>query len=144
MAVPMRIRLAEQHVVGAGFARAHRIVAGDQAADAGDAVGFQRRQRLLHGLDSGQMRAVGAGAGDQFGMAVDQQRRAAILNRRRQGLDARDHAARGRWASAAAAPPRYPRRRATPAGLRSAARDRPRPASRDRVAAAGVAGRVLP
>ena len=43
--------------------------------------------------DAGQMRAVGAGPRHQFGMAIDQQRRAPVLDRRRQRLDARDHRA---------------------------------------------------
>ena len=74
---PLGIGLAEQHVIRAGFARDHRVVPRGQSADAGDAVGLQRWQRLLHGLDAGQMRAVGAGARDQIDMAVEQQRRAA-------------------------------------------------------------------
>ena len=61
--LPVGVGLAEQHVIGAGFARGHRIVPRRQAADAGDAIGFQARQRLLHGLDAGQMRAIGAARG---------------------------------------------------------------------------------
>ena len=87
------VRFAEQHVIGACFARGHRIVPGRETADAGDAVGFQRGQRVLHRCDAGQMRAIGAGASDQFDMTIEQQRRAAVLDRRRQRLDTRDHGA---------------------------------------------------
>ena len=55
--------------------------------------GFSERQRVLHRCDAGQMRAIGAGARHQFDMTVQQQRRAAVLNSRRQRLDARDHGA---------------------------------------------------
>ena len=40
-----------------------------------------------------QMRAIGAAAGDQFGVAIEQQRRAIVLNDRRQRLDTGDHGA---------------------------------------------------
>ncbi len=39
------------------------------------------------------MRAIGAAARHQFDMAIQQQRRAAVLNGGRQRLDARDHGA---------------------------------------------------
>ena len=45
-------------------------------ADAGDAIGLQRRHRVFHRGDPVQMRAVGAGPRHQFDMAVEQQRRA--------------------------------------------------------------------
>ena len=64
-----------------------------ETADAGDAVGLQRRQGVFHRRDAGQMRAIGAAARHQFDMAVEQQRRAAVLHGRRQRLDARDHGA---------------------------------------------------
>ena len=51
-----------------------------QAAGAGDAVGLERGERSGEGLDAGQMRAVGAGAGDDFGMAVEQKRDIAALD----------------------------------------------------------------
>ena len=44
-------------------------------------------------VDAGQMRAVGAGARDQIGMAVDQQRRAFVLHDRAQRLGAVDQRA---------------------------------------------------
>ena len=64
-----------------------------KSADAGDAVGLQRRQGIFHRGDAGQMRAIGAGARHQLDMTIEQQRRAAVLDRRRQRLDARDHGA---------------------------------------------------
>ena len=44
-----------------------------QAAGAGDAVGFEERQRRGEGLDAGKMRAIGAGARHDAGMAVKDQ-----------------------------------------------------------------------
>ena len=73
---PLRVGFAEQHVIRAELARGHRIVPRRQPADAGDAVGLQRRQGFLHRRDAGQMRAIGAGARDQLDMAIEQQRRA--------------------------------------------------------------------
>ena len=54
-----------------------------QAAGAGDAVGFEERQRRGEGLDAEQMRAVGAGAGGKLGMAVEDQCDIAPLHDRR-------------------------------------------------------------
>ncbi len=34
--------------------------------------GFSDGRASCHGLDAGEMRAIGAGAGDQFDMAVEQ------------------------------------------------------------------------
>ncbi len=87
------IRLAEQHVVGAGLASDHGVMACRQAANADDAVGFQWRHCLLQRLDTGEMCAVGAGPRDQIGMAIEQNRGAAVLDQRRENLDARHHCA---------------------------------------------------
>ena len=87
-------------------------------ADAGDAVGFQRRQRILQGFDAGQMRAVGAGARDQFDMTVEQQRRAVVLDRGRQRLDAWRSWCAGPSSSAAPVPPRHRLRQAIAAKAR--------------------------
>ena len=108
------IRLAEQHVIRAELARDHGVVPRRKSADAGDAVGLQRWQRLLQRLDAGQMRAVGAGARDQFGVAVEQKRRARVLDRGRQRLDARDHGALIGRPQAAPARRRRRRRPAAP------------------------------
>ena len=62
---------AEHHVVGARFRRGHGVMAGGEAADAGDAFRLEKRQRLGECREAGQMRAVGAGARHQLGMAVD-------------------------------------------------------------------------
>ena len=48
---------------------------------------LQRRARLLHGVDTGQMRAVGAAPRHEIGVTVNQERRAARLNRWRERLD---------------------------------------------------------
>jgi hypothetical protein len=64
-----------------------------ETADAGDAVGFQRRQRVFHRCDAVEMRAIGAATRHQLNVTVEQQRRAAVLNGGRQRLDARDHGA---------------------------------------------------
>ena len=90
----MSIRLAEHHIIRAALAGDHRIVPRGEVADADDAVRFQRGQRLLHRLDAGEMRAVGAAARDQIGVTIEQQRRAAVLDRGRQSLDPRNHGAR--------------------------------------------------
>ena len=91
--LPVCIGLAEQHVIRAQFASGHGIVPRGEAADAGDAVGLQRRQGILHRSQAGQMRAVGAAPRHQFDMAIEQQRRAGILDRGRQRFHARDHGA---------------------------------------------------
>ncbi len=39
------------------------------------------------------MRAVGAGTADKFDVSIKQERRARVLDRRRESLDARDHPA---------------------------------------------------
>ena len=44
-----------------------------QRAGAGDAVGFEERQRRGKGLDAGQMRAIGAGARHDAGAVVEEQ-----------------------------------------------------------------------
>ena len=91
--LPACIRLAEQHVIRAQFAGGHGIVPRGEAADAGDAVGLQRRQGILQRGQPAQMRAVGAAPRHQFDMAIEQQRRAGILDRGRERLHARDHRA---------------------------------------------------
>ena len=53
-----------------------------QAAGAGDAVGLEHGERGGQGIDAGEMRAVGAGAGDECRMPVEQQRDVAALNDR--------------------------------------------------------------
>ena len=53
-----------------------------QAAGAGDAVGLERGKRRGEGLDAGKMGAIGAGARDEFGAAVEQQRDIAPLHAR--------------------------------------------------------------
>src|SRR6478736_3438401 len=52
-----------------------------EPADAGDAVGFERGQRLFECGDAAKMRAVGAGAGHQLDMTIEQQRGASVLVR---------------------------------------------------------------
>ena len=87
------IRLAEHHVVGADFARLHRLVAGTQTARAGDVLRLEPRDRLLERLDIAQMGAVGAGAGDDVVAVGEEQRHVAALDRRRDLLDEVDEAA---------------------------------------------------
>ena len=77
---PQAIGLAEHHVIGASLACEHGIMTAAQAAGAGDAVGFERADRGGQRLDAGEMGAVGAGAGRELGMAVEQKRNVAALN----------------------------------------------------------------
>src|ERR1700722_9270931 len=72
---PMALRIgpAKQHVTRAGFARRHRIMPGCETADAGDAVGFQSAECVLHGVDTAQMRAIGTGTGNQSDMTIEQE-----------------------------------------------------------------------
>ena len=51
-----------------------------QTAGAGDAVGLEPADRGGERRDAGEMGAVGAGAGDEFGMAVEEERNIAALN----------------------------------------------------------------
>src|SRR5271169_1859738 len=60
------VGLAEHCVVGANLAGEHGIMTARQAAGAGDALGLERRQRGVERLDPGEMRAIGAGAGDDL------------------------------------------------------------------------------
>ena len=85
---PAAVRLAEHDVVGARFASQHGVVAGRESAAAGDTVGLERRSRGLERIGPGQVRAVGFGARDEPGMAVEQQRRPVALDQDAQRLDA--------------------------------------------------------
>ena len=64
-----------------------------QAAGAGDAIRLEHGKRGVQGLDSAQMRAVGAGAGHKFGTASKQERNIAALDHGTDGLDAIDQGA---------------------------------------------------
>ena len=86
-------RLAEHDVVGAGFGGEHGVVTGLKSAGAGDALGLEALDGLAERVDTGEMRAVGAGARDQIGMAVEQQRRVLVLHDRRERLGAIDQRA---------------------------------------------------
>ena len=138
-ALALCIRFAEQHVIRADLARIHGMVPRRQPADAGDAIGLERWQRLFQRGDAGQVRAVGAATCDQFGMAVDEQRGARLLDRRRQRLDARDHGA----LIGLLQPQQHGRDVGGSEQARQlgdeAQRDRRRQASRDRDAAPGAA-----
>ena len=57
-----------------------------EPADAGDAVGLEDVERGAELRHAGQMRAIGAGARDQLGMAVEQQRHVLVLRDRRKRL----------------------------------------------------------
>ena len=70
---PRRGRLAEHDVIGPSLGREHGIMTAVQAAAAGDAVGLEQRKRRGKRLDPGQMRAIGAGARDQFRFVFKQQ-----------------------------------------------------------------------
>ncbi len=87
------IRFAEHHVIGAGFARLHRLVAGVEPARAGDVLRLEPRHRLLERLDIAEMGAVGAGSGDDVVAVGEDQRHVAALDRGRDLLDEVDEAA---------------------------------------------------
>ncbi len=70
---------AERHIVGASLAREHGIITAAQAAGAGDPIGLQHGKRCGESIDPLQMRAVGAGARHNPGMAIDQRRDIAPL-----------------------------------------------------------------
>ena len=55
--------------------------------------GLRVAERGVEGFDAGKMRAVGAGARDEFGMAVDEECRVPVLHDGRERLDAIDQAA---------------------------------------------------
>ena len=82
--VAVGLGLAEHHVIRAAFAGEHRIVAAVQAAAAGDARGLEAVDRGHERLDPGQVRAVGAGAGRDLGLAVEHQRGVLLLHDGRQ------------------------------------------------------------
>ncbi len=54
--------------------------------------GLRLGQRLGESLDAGEVGAVGAGAGDKFGMAVDNEGRTLVLHGRSERLGAVDQA----------------------------------------------------
>ena len=87
------VGLAEHHVVGAGLARLHRVVAGVEPAGAGDVLRLEPRHRLLERFDIAEMGAVGAGAGDDVVAVGENERHVAALDRRRDLLDEVDEAA---------------------------------------------------
>ena len=91
MAAPVGI--PEHDVVGAGFAREHGFMTAVQAARAGNAIGFQRRQRRGEGLNSGHMSAIGIGAPDDVGAVIEQQRDVATMDGGRHCFGAIDQAA---------------------------------------------------
>jgi hypothetical protein len=64
-----------------------------QPADADNTVRFQLFQSAVHQFDVADMDSVSARARDPLDMAVEQQGRAGVLNRRRKRLDAVDLAA---------------------------------------------------
>ena len=82
------VGLAEHHVVGARLGGEHRVIAGGEAAAAGDPVRLERRHRGTELIGAGKMRAVGAGARDQVGAAVEDERRAGALHRGGERLEA--------------------------------------------------------
>ena len=74
-----RVRLAEHDVVGAGFGCEHGVVPGRKPAAAGDARRLERRERRPEGVDPVEVRAVGARARREIGMAAEEERRAGVL-----------------------------------------------------------------
>jgi hypothetical protein len=68
-------------------------MAAEQSAGAGDALGLESAEGAGQGVDAGEMGAVGAGAGRDFRMAVDEQRDIAALNDGRDRLGAVDQRA---------------------------------------------------
>jgi hypothetical protein len=84
---------AEHHVIGASLAGEHGIMTAAQAPGAGDTVGLEHAERGGERRDPGEMGAVGAGAGDDFGMAVEEKRNIAALNDGSDGFDAVDQRA---------------------------------------------------
>jgi hypothetical protein len=64
-----------------------------QATGAGDAVRLERRQRRGEGFDASQMGAIGAGAADDLGAAVNQKRDVAALHGGGDSFGAIDEAA---------------------------------------------------
>ena len=74
------VGLAEHHVVGAAFGCQHRVVSRVQAAAAGDARGLESLAFGGERVDAGQVRAIGAAARRDLGVAVEQQGRAVRLH----------------------------------------------------------------
>ena len=67
------------------FARAHAFVAARQTARADDALGLEAFDGFIQRPGAaGNMRAIGAGAGGELRVAVDQQGRAVVLRQRGQ------------------------------------------------------------
>ena len=95
----VRPRLAEQQVVGAGFAGVHGVVLGADAADADGALALEALAQLAQaGRASRDMDAVRAAAGRDGGevdlaLRGDDQRGPVLLRRRRQRLDPVDERA---------------------------------------------------
>ena len=85
-----RAGTAEHQVVDARLAGLHRRVAIRQRADADDAVGLHRRQRLVERRTlAREMHAVGLGADGEPRVVLDEHRGAALLRERRQRADDR-------------------------------------------------------
>ena len=79
-ALAVLIGLAEHHVIGARFGRAHGVMARFQSSGAGDPVRLEPANRFAKFGKTSQMSAIGAGARHQVGMAIEQQRDVTLLH----------------------------------------------------------------
>ena len=103
-----RIRLAEHHVVGALLGGEHRVVPAGKPARTRDAFGFERFKCDGEIRDTAEMRAVGATARHQIGVAIEQKCGVFVLDRRASALTrlikVRSSASASRSSTAATSP----------------------------------------